>query len=178
MAMYLHRLRYIASVIILLQGGDVQALPSVEFIRDLWWPITDQVLSYMFLMTYQFKIVWSDRPIFACTLIYKFISMHCYTTIRSKKLAPVKTAVRFQGSELFRNDTFFDEDLHVFIVDHDDVKQSIKTFANLYSLRTRKSREFWLVDISSWTYKFRHLFGKYLWLLHLFGNHILFRISK
>ena len=80
--------------------------------------------------------------------------MHCYTTIRSKKLAPVKTAVRFQGSELFRNDTFFDEDLHVFIVDHDDVKQSIKTFANLYSLRTRKSREFWLVDISSWTANF------------------------
>ena len=32
--MYLQGLRYIAFVFILLQFGDVQALPSVEFIRE------------------------------------------------------------------------------------------------------------------------------------------------
>ena len=32
--MYLHGVRYIAFVIILLQGGNVQALPSIEFIRE------------------------------------------------------------------------------------------------------------------------------------------------
>ena len=74
--------------------------------------------------------------------------------IRSKKLAPIKTSFRYQGSELLRNNTFFDEDLHAFIIDQDHVKQSIKTFADLYSLRTRKSREFWMVDISSWTADF------------------------
>ena len=68
--------------------------------------------------------------------------------------APIKTAFRFQGSELLKNNTFFDEDLHAFIVDQDQVKQSIKTFADLYSLRTRKSREFWLIDISLWTANF------------------------
>ena len=80
--------------------------------------------------------------------------MHFYNCIRSKKLAPIKTSFWFQGSELLRNNTFFDEDLHVFIVDQDHVKQSIKTFSDLYSIRTRKSREFWLVDISSWTANF------------------------
>ena len=77
-----------------------------------------------------------------------------YLLFRSKKLAPIKTAFRFQGSELLKNNTFFDEDLHAFIVDQDQVKQSIKTFADLYSLRTRKSREFWLIDISLWTANF------------------------
>ena len=79
--------------------------------------------------------------------------LHLFNTcvIRSKKFAPIKTTFRFQGSEFLRNNTFFDEDLHVFNVDQGHVKQSIKTFIDLYSLRTRKSREFWLVDISSLT---------------------------
>ena len=48
---------------------------------------------------------------------------------------------------------FFDKDLHVFVKDSDQVDQSVKTFKELYSTRTRKSREFWLIDISKWTNK-------------------------
>ena len=55
--------------------------------------------------------------------------------------------------QLHNHQAFSDKDLHVFVKDSDQVEQSIKTFKELYSTRTRKSREFWLVDISEWTNK-------------------------
>ena len=44
-----------------------------------------------------------------------------------------------------------DEDLQVFIPNTDMIGESIKHFVEMYSLRTRKSHEYWLVDIRYWT---------------------------
>ena len=44
-----------------------------------------------------------------------------------------------------------DEDLHVFIPNSEMMEVSIKQFIEMYSLRTKKSREYWLVDIGYWT---------------------------
>ena len=44
-----------------------------------------------------------------------------------------------------------DEDLQVFIPNTEKIKESIKQLVEMYSLRTRKSREYWLVDIGYWT---------------------------
>ena len=80
------------------------------------------------------------------------------THFRAKNLGHVPTAFHEYGSTNYdsklRNDTmvnFFQEDLHIFIIDQDNLDQSLQTFSRLYSLRTRKSREFWLVDVSYWT---------------------------
>ena len=43
------------------------------------------------------------------------------------------------------------EDLQVFIPNTDMIEESIKQFVEMYSLRTRKSHEYWLVDIKYWT---------------------------
>ena len=52
------------------------------------------------------------------------------------------------------NNTFFDKDLHVFVMDPEHLDKSVKVFSGLYSLRTRKSREFWLIDISPWNSRY------------------------
>ena len=44
-----------------------------------------------------------------------------------------------------------DKDLQVFIPNTEIIEESIKQFVEMYSLRTRKSREYWLVDIGYWT---------------------------
>ena len=44
-----------------------------------------------------------------------------------------------------------DYDLQVFIPNTDMIEESIKHFVEIYSLRTRKSHEYWLVDIRYWT---------------------------
>ena len=44
-----------------------------------------------------------------------------------------------------------DEDLQVFIPNPEMIESSIKQFIEMYSLRTRKSREYWLLDIGYWT---------------------------
>ena len=44
-----------------------------------------------------------------------------------------------------------DKDLQVFILNTEIIEESIKQFVEMYSLRTRKSREYWLVDIGYWT---------------------------
>ena len=36
-------------------------------------------------------------------------------------------------------------------MDQDNIDESLKTFKELYSIRTRKSREHWLVDVSTLT---------------------------
>ena len=44
-----------------------------------------------------------------------------------------------------------DKDLQVFIPNTEMIEDSIKQFVEMYSLRTRKSNEYWLVDIGYWT---------------------------
>ena len=44
-----------------------------------------------------------------------------------------------------------DKDLQVFIPNTEIIEESIKQFVKMYSLHTRKSREYWLVDIGYWT---------------------------
>ena len=44
-----------------------------------------------------------------------------------------------------------DYDLQVFIPNTDMIEESMKHFVEIYSLRTRKSHEYWLVDIRYWT---------------------------
>ena len=44
-----------------------------------------------------------------------------------------------------------DEDLHIFIPNAEMIEMSIKQFIEMYSLRTKKSREYWLLDIGHWT---------------------------
>ena len=39
----------------------------------------------------------------------------------------------------------------VFIPNTEKIEESIKQFVEMYSLRTRKSLEYWLVDIKYWT---------------------------
>ena len=46
-----------------------------------------------------------------------------------------------------------DEDLHVFIPNAKMIQESVKQFMEMYSLRTKKSREYWLLDIGYWTAK-------------------------
>ena len=43
------------------------------------------------------------------------------------------------------------EDLQVFIPNTEKINESIKQLVEMYSLRTRKSHEYWLVDIRYWT---------------------------
>ena len=66
----------------------------------------------------------------------------------------VKSAFHFYQSETFENQTFLHEELHVFLIDESDVAESIDKFNKMFSLRTRKSKEFWLIDVSFWTDKF------------------------
>ena len=44
-----------------------------------------------------------------------------------------------------------DKDLQVFIPNTEMIEESIKQFVEKYSLRTRKNREYWLIDIGYWT---------------------------
>ena len=44
-----------------------------------------------------------------------------------------------------------DEDLQVFIPDTKLIEESIKELIEMYSLRTRQNREYWLIDIGYWT---------------------------
>ena len=44
-----------------------------------------------------------------------------------------------------------DKDLQVFIPNTEMIEDSIKQFVEMYSLRTRKNLEYWLVDIGYWT---------------------------
>ena len=42
-----------------------------------------------------------------------------------------------------------DEDLHIYIIDKNNLKSSIKMLESLISKRTRLNKEFWMVDISA-----------------------------
>ena len=85
----------------------------------------------------------------------------CYTYVhRSKELGTIQSTFLFHGTELALNQTFLNKELHLFIVDPENVNQSIDTFVKLYNLRTKKRQEFWLLDITHWTKNFA---GDQLW---------------
>ena len=52
---------------------------------------------------------------------------------------------------MFYNKTMIEEDLQVFIPNTKMIEVSIKQFIEMYSLRTKKSHEYWLIDIGYWT---------------------------
>ena len=66
----------------------------------------------------------------------------------------IQSAFHFYQTEKHDNQTFLHEDLHVFVIHENDVAESLNQLNNLYSLRTRKSKEFWLVDVTYRTNKF------------------------
>ena len=74
-----------------------------------------------------------------------------YHIYRCKEIWPIKIAVNYLGTNLFYNKTVIDKDLQVFIPNTEIIEESIKQFVEMYSLRSRKSREYWLVDIGYWT---------------------------
>ena len=56
----------------------------------------------------------------------------------------------FQGVDIpLKTFSFCETDLHAFILDVKDWKQSLSKFTDLYNNRTRTSREFWLVHLDS-----------------------------
>jgi hypothetical protein len=70
---------------------------------------------------------------------------------RCKETWPIKAANDYLETKTFYNRTMVDEDLQVFIPNPEMIESSIKQFVEMYSLRTRKSREYWLLDIGYWT---------------------------
>ena len=70
---------------------------------------------------------------------------------RSKEIWPLKIAVNYLGTNTLFNRAMIDEDLHVFIPNVKMIEESLKQFIEMYSLRTKKSREYWLLDIRYWT---------------------------
>ena len=70
---------------------------------------------------------------------------------RFKEIWPIKIAANYLGTNKIYNKTVIDEDLQVFIPNSERIEESIKQFVEMYSLRTRKSHEYWLVDIGYWT---------------------------
>lgn len=64
---------------------------------------------------------------------------------------PIQTAFHYHGSKPDSGQAFFDKDLHLFIMDQDQIDKNMEAFKDVYSMRTWKSWEFWLVDIKVWT---------------------------
>ena len=159
--MDLGRLQVIAILLGFLQSNAEATLPSVEFIVE-------------FMAKHQRSSVTLHIPDSEKTTDCKnwYVIRNCMkeghiltyicTHFRAKNVGHVPTAFRHHGltnyeSEPTTNDTtvnFIHEDLHIFIIDQDNLNQSLQTVSRLYSLRTRKSREFWLVDVSYWANNF------------------------
>ena len=74
-----------------------------------------------------------------------------YHIYRCKEIWPIKIAVNYPRTNSFHNKTVIDKDLQVFIPNTEIIEESVKQFVEMYSLRTRKSREYWLLDIGYWT---------------------------
>lgn len=70
---------------------------------------------------------------------------------RTKELNSIPTKITFYGLQQSKNETYFDEDLHIFILYEKSFAASIGHFIEVYSTRTRDNREFWLLDIDHWT---------------------------
>ena len=79
----------------------------------------------------------------------RFLNLICI--YRCKEVWPIKVANNYLGTNTFYNRTMIDEDLQVFIPDTKLIKESIKELVEMYCLRTRQNREYWLIDIGYWT---------------------------
>ena len=98
----------------------------------------------------------------SCTKTYNFY--------RYKEIWPVKIASNYLGTNKIYNKTVIDEDLQVFIPNTEMIEESIKQFIEMYSLRTRKSHEYWLVDIGYWTVNVEDKTGFYERIRHDLRN--------
>ena len=54
------------------------------------------------------------------------------------------TSIQYHGSEIEQSTS--DESIHMFLVNRNSVNESISIFNRLYSKRTKRSKEFWLLD--------------------------------
>ena len=83
------------------------------------------------------------------------IQFSCYKTsifvCRCKEIWPIQIIFNHLGTNMSYNQTVMDEDLHIFIPSANMIEESVKQFIKMYSLRTKKSREYWLLDIGYWT---------------------------
>ena len=82
----------------------------------------------------------------------RFLTLICI--YRCKETWPIKVANNYlgtAGTNTFYNRTMTDEDLQVFIPNSKMIEESIKELVEMYSLRTRTNREYWLIDIGYWT---------------------------
>ena len=82
----------------------------------------------------------------------RFLTLICI--YRCKETWPIKVANNYlgtAGTNTFYNRTMTDEDLQVFIPNSKMIEESIKELVEMYSLRTRTNREYWLIDIGFWT---------------------------
>ena len=97
------------------------------------------IIFYLFMTVSYLYLSLRERKYLQIALIFD----------RTKELNSIPTKISLNGN--FQNETFFDEDLHVFILDGKNFASSIGNFIELYSSRTKDSREFWLLDINHWT---------------------------
>ena len=93
-----------------------------------------------------------------------------YEIYRYKDIWPIKVASNYFGTNAFYNRTMNDKDLQVFIPNTEKIEESIKQFVDMYSLRTRKSHEYWLVDIGYWTVNVEDKTGFYERIRHDLRN--------
>ena len=70
---------------------------------------------------------------------------------RCKEIWPIQIAFNHLGTNMLYNKSVMDEDLHIFIPNANMIEESVKQFIEMYSLRTKKSHEYWLLDIGYWT---------------------------
>ena len=60
------------------------------------------------------------------------------------------TSIQYHGSEIEQSTS--DESIHMFLVNRNSVNESISIFNRQYSKRTKRSKEFWLLDATKATY--------------------------
>ena len=89
---------------------------------------------------------------------------------RYKEIWPIKIASNYLGTNKIYNKTVIDEDLQVFIPNTKMIEESINQFVEMYSFRTRKSHEYWLVDIGYWTANVEDRTGFYERIRHDLRN--------
>lgn len=68
--------------------------------------------------------------------------------LRAKRLDGIQNTFHFHGYELALNQTFRQEELHIFILDQENFRKSLEKFVALYSMRSWTRKEYWLLDIA------------------------------
>ena len=46
--------------------------------------------------------------------------------------------------------SFLNQELHIFLIDDQNINESVTMFSDVFSLRNKTNQEFWLVDVSNW----------------------------